>query len=195
MTDLPVKRASVLRADTTAILVVDVQERLLGAMPEAVLPALEKNLRTLAVLARELELPVVVSEQYPKGLGPTWPPLLEALEGHESLEVYEKLSFSVVGNGSIREALERLAPRTTLLVVGLEAHICVLQSCLDLIERGFRVHLAVDATASRRKLHWAQACRTLEKAGVTITNVETFAFRLLSGADAPAFKAISRAIR
>ena len=119
MTDLPVKRASVLRADTTAILVVDVQERLLGAMPEAVLPALEKNLRTLAVLARELELPVVVSEQYPKGLGPTWPPLLEALEGHESLEVYEKLSFSVVGNGSIREALERLDPaRAPAMIMG-----------------------------------------------------------------------------
>ena len=174
-------------AADTALLVVDVQERLVGAM--AGNDRIVFNVRRLIDGAKILGLPVVATEQYPKGLGPTVPELAERLD-----DIPSKLTFSC---GGCPELFEDLRGRGIhkLLVCGIEAHVCVQQTVLDLLADGWRVYLAVDAVGSRFEIDQATALRRMDSAGTVLTTTEAALFEWCDKAGTPEFKQISRVVR
>jgi nicotinamidase-related amidase len=179
------------------LLVVDVQERLAAAMPEAGRSTVEK-IDLLLEAAALLGVEVVVSEQYPKGLGPTVAPLKERLSSRpKPAAVHEKLEFDATRNAALAATFDALrsAGRTHVVVTGMEAHICVYQTARGLVERGFRTHVASDATASRSASN-AELSRSLWRdAGAFVTGTETVLFDWLGQAGGDAFKAISKRLR
>jgi nicotinamidase-related amidase len=173
--------------DDSALLVVDVQERLLPSIANA--ERLVWNIRRLIDGAKSLGVRVVATEQYPKGLGPTTPELAERLG-----EVPEKLAFSCGGCPELFEQL-RDAGVFKILVVGIEAHVCVQQTVMDLMAEGFRVYLAVDAVSSRNALDHEIALRRMDSAGATLTTTESALFEWCDVAGTPEFKQISALVR
>jgi nicotinamidase-related amidase len=171
----------------TALLVVDVQERLMAKIPDAA--TLVRNIAFLIDAARLLGLPVLATEQYPKGLGPTVPELARRLP-----ERPDKVGFSCCAIPSVVETLHRQA-RQKVVLAGIEAHVCVLQTALDLLDQGFRVYLPADAVASRYAVDRDMALRRLERAGAILTTSETAVFEWVSRADHPQFKAISKLVQ
>ena len=175
----------------TAVLLIDYQELLFNAMPEGVR---ERNLHQATVLmraARLLQLPVIATEQYPRGLGPTLGPLYGACEG---MQPYPKIEFSA---GQVDEVIRDLEARhiSQVLVIGMETHICVLQTVRDLQRRGLTCHVMADAVLSRTKQNWKRGLALCEAAGAVISSVEIALFEIMGTADDDAFKAISRLIR
>jgi nicotinamidase-related amidase len=168
------------------LVVIDVQE----AFREAV-PAFEAIAGAAATLVRgagELGIPVIVTEQYPKGLGPTVPEIADHLPAGTT--ALDKVRFSA----SEAEGFD-LAGREQAIVCGIEAHVCVGQTVLDLLEGGTEVHLVADAIASRDAGDAALALRRAERAGATLTSVETVLFELLRGSDAPEFKRVQELVK
>jgi nicotinamidase-related amidase len=170
-----------------ALLIVDLQERLLAAMPHAAL--VTANAARLAQAARELGVLALATEQNPQRLGPT----VAALAGLVPAPL-GKMSFSACGAGPLLEQLHGRSIRHVTLA-GVEAHVCVAQTALDLIDMGFAVQVAADAVASRNVLDWAVALRRLAAAGAIVTTTEAVLFEWLETADAPAFKAISKLVK
>ena len=171
--------------ERTALVVVDVQE---GFRP--VIDGFDDLARQTAILvqgAHVLGLPVVVTEQYPKGLGPTIPEVAEHLNGSEPLS---KTIFSA----PCAEGFD-LQGRDQALVCGIEAHICVMQSALDLVERGVEVEVAADAVSSRTRANRDVGLERMRESGAGITSVETALFELLGGAGSDEFKAIQRLVK
>jgi nicotinamidase-related amidase len=175
-----------LAAADSALLVIDVQEKLLAAIPET--PRLLVNLSFLLDVARVLNIPVLATEQYPKGLGPTLPAIAERLPPGRPAKV-------VFSCGGVPEVIAGLAGRPTALLAGIEAHVCVLQTALDLLDRGVRVFVAADTIASRDAIDREFALRRLEQAGAMLTTAETAAFEWLGTAAAPGFKAVSALVQ
>ena len=173
----------------TALLVIDVQERLAAAMPDEVRERLEKNVVILLEAARRFGLPVVVSEQYPKGLGHTTARVAAALDQAGDVHRLEKLEFSACDN----PAFPYLRPRW--IVTGMEAHVCVLQSVRGLLGRGAEVQVVADAVSSRTKQNWRIGLDLAGRAGAAITSTETVVFELLGRAGTEDFKALSKLIR
>lgn len=176
--------------DSVALLVVDVQERLLRAMHDG--PQTLKNITTAVQGFREMTLPIVVTEQYPEGLGRTVPEILNVL-GTE-VDVLSKTQFSGVESGLVRSKMSTV-PANTWVLCGLEAHVCVLLTARDLIATGKNVVVLLDATTSRKSYHVTLAAGEMRHLGVRVTSVETMLFDLLGDANAPAFKTISRLVR
>lgn len=174
-------------ADDTALLVVDMQERLLPSIRDAARVAW--NVSRLVDGARVLGVPVLATEQYPRGLGPTVEPLASQV-GPAS----EKLTFSCAGCG---ELFEPLAERGIgkILVVGVEIHVCVAQTVCDLLHNGFRVYVAADAVGSRFELDYQIALRRLETAGAVVTTTEAALFEWTQAAGTPEFKQISAIVK
>lgn len=176
----------ILSPDLSQVLVVDMQERLLPAMADG-----EEALRNAAILmqaAAILSVPVTLSEQYPQGLGRT----VAELQGLAPPgSVFEKLEFSCLSNPALRA---RLLGRT-LILAGVEAHVCVLQTALAAVDSGQGVAVVVDAVASRRPASRDAALRRLEKAGVQLVTTEMAVFEWLGTKASPAFKEISRLVR
>ncbi len=174
-------------AADTALLVVDVQEKLVPAIGGAARVVF--NVRRLIDGAGVLGLPVVGTEQYPKGLGSTVPEIAERLG-----EMPSKLTFSCGGCGDL---FEELADRRIckLLVCGIEAHVCVQQTVLDLMAEGWRVYVAVDAVGSRFELDRDTALRRMDSAGATLTTTEAALFEWCATAEAPQFRQISRLVQ
>ena len=173
--------------DDTALLVVDMQERLLPAI--RLRQRVIWNVRRLVDGARLLGLDIAATEQYPKGLGPTTPVLAERLG-----EIPAKLAFSCGECGGIfRRLAERGRPK--VLVAGVEAHVCVQQTVLDLLGDGFRVYIAVDAVGSRFEIDYQTALRRMESAGATLTTTEAALFEWCEVAGTPEFKQISLLVR
>jgi nicotinamidase-related amidase len=175
-----------LARDRAALLVIDVQEAFRKAVP-----AFEQVAGAVGVLARgagELGVPVIVTEQYPKGLGAT----VEEVAGllPEKTTRHEKVRFSAAG----AEGFD-LGERNQAIVCGIEAHVCVAQTVLDLLEAGTEVHLVADAVGSRNEADAALALRRAERAGATLTSVEAVLFELLGGSDAPEFKAVQELVK
>lgn len=166
----------------TALLVVDVQERLVAAMQPP--PTLVWNIRRLIDGAGVLGIPAAATEQYPAGLGPTLPELAKRLPA-----IPEKLMFSCRECGHLAEAW-RDQGRWKVLVVGIEAHVCVQQTVLDLLAAGFRVFVAVDAVASRFALDRDTALRRMELGGASLTTTEAALFEWCEVAGTPEFRAI-----
>lgn len=177
-----------------ALFVVDVQERLARAMPEAVLAQVLKNTAILIDAAKRLGLPIVVSEQYPKGLGPTVQPIAAALDGAPAVHRFDKLEFSAAAC----PAFAALAPtlgRDQWIVVGMEAHVCVYQTARGLVDRGYQAHVVADAVSSRTKQNWKIGRKLAERAGAIVTSTEACVFELVERAGSDDFKALSKAIR
>ncbi len=171
----------------TALVVVDVQERLFGAMEPEQREAMVRNLKILGGAARRLGMPVLVTEQYPKGLGHTLPEVREALG---SVAPASKVAFSCCGVEGFTERL-RQGGRRAVVLAGLETHVCVLMTALDLLAEGFAVHVPWDATVSRTHRNWEFGLALLRSEGAVVTTTETVVFQLLRQADTDDFRALA----
>jgi nicotinamidase-related amidase len=176
--------------DRALLLVVDVQEKLAAAMPPEARAQLEKNAAVLIRAARRLVLPVIATEQYPKGLGPTVPALRELLPGGPM----SKMEFSCGANQEVARQILATG-RRQVLVAGMEAHVCVFQTVRDLVRGGFSVFVAQDAVLSRTEANRAVGLRLCEKAGATLTSTEAALFDLLGAAGTPEFKELAPLIK
>lgn len=171
----------------TTLVVVDVQERLVPAMPAQVYNQVLANIQLLRQAAELLELPVLTTEQYPRGLGPT----VAELRGGETIE---KITFGCCGEPGFLKALSALQTCRVLLV-GMEAHVCVYQTVLGLRQNGFGVHLIQDAICSQRKSDYRAALDNAARAGAVLSTTEMALFQLLDRAGTPEFKTISALIK
>jgi nicotinamidase-related amidase len=178
---------------TTALLVVDVQDRLATAMPAARLEALVRNAGILLDAASHLGVRVFATEQYPKGLGHTVAPLAEKLRALGVTPV-AKMTFDACGDVGIARPLAALAPRA-VVVVGMETHVCVFQTVRELARRGYDVHVAVDAVASRTEENRVAGVALCERGGALATTTETVVFDWLERAGTEAFKAVSKLVK
>lgn len=181
-----------LTREATAFVVCDVQERLFPAMDVDHREEVMRNIKILATSARRLRVPILVTEQYPKGLGHTLQELLDTLG--PGVEPLPKVTFSCCGVDTFRARLEGTGARHVVLT-GIEAHVCVLMSTLDLIALGYTVHVAADAVTSRTQANWRLAMDLLRQAGAVVTATETVLFQLLRQADTDEFRELARLIR
>jgi nicotinamidase-related amidase len=178
-----------------ALLLVDFQERLAAVMAPGEVAACERNIILLIELARRLHLPVVVSEQYPKGLGPTVPALRLPL-GEPGLDLHrlEKIEFSCTDAPAFGE-IQRALGRDQWIVVGMEAHVCVYQTARGLAARGQRVHVPGDAVISRSPANVRVGLDLCARAGAVVTATETVVFDALHHAGTEEFRALSRLVK
>ena len=177
--------ATVLDRDRAVLIVVDVQEAFRPAVDD-----FDRVAHGAAVLidgARTLGVPVIVTEQYPKGLGHTVPEVAEHLDGVEPIE---KVCFSAARADGFD-----VDGRDQALVCGIESHVCVSQTAHDLLDRGLEVHVARDAVASRTEANRELGIHKMERAGAVVTSVEAALFELLGEAGTPEFKAVQGLIR
>jgi nicotinamidase-related amidase len=189
---MPSDRPQDLTLDRTKalVLVIDVQEKLARAMPPEAEARMEKNAGILIKAARRLGLPVVASEQYVKGLGPTVAGLREILPSPP----IEKIEFSCANSESLAAEIER-SGRHQIIAVGMESHVCVFQTVRDLLRKDFQVFLPRDAVVSRTEENRQVGLNLCEKAGAVVTSTETVLFDLLGTAGTPEFKELSPLIR
>ena len=176
-------------AGDTALVVIDVQEKLMPAINDV--ERVERSIRDLLDAASLLGVRVVATEQYPQGLGPTVTPVYERLG---DVEPAEKKSFSCAACGELFEGLIQ-SGISKLLLCGVEAHVCVQQTALDLMGTGWKIFIAADAVGSRRPFDREIALRRLADSGATITTTESAIFEWCGGADHPQFKAVSSLVR
>jgi nicotinamidase-related amidase len=178
-----------LDAARSALLVVDLQERLAPAIDG--IDDVIANAARLIRAARRLEVPIVCSEQYPKGLGHTVPPIAELLpEG----VIVDKVEFSAAANPAVTERLAATG-RPEVLVCGIEAHVCVLQTALQLAEAGVPATVVRDACGSRRPESVAAAWHRLDRNGVELVTTEMVVFEWARRADSPEFRELSKLIK
>jgi nicotinamidase-related amidase len=176
------------------LVLVDAQERLAGAMPEAVLSAAVRRWVSLVEMAALYKLPVAVSEQYPKGLGQTLPVLREALvKVMPPARYLEKITFSCCDAPLFDQFLG--GGRNTWIVAGMETHVCVYQTVRGLLARGYRVHVPIDAVVSRTKLDWRAGVGLMERLGAVVTSTETVLFDLVRRAEGPEFRALQKLVK
>ncbi|MEJ2183296.1 MAG: hydrolase [Nitrospirota bacterium] len=175
--------------DEAVLVLVDVQEKLASAMP--VRAEVTRNCLRLLQAAGVLGIPVLVTEQYPGGLGPTVPELREAVPGYSPIE---KLCFGCAEEPAFREALTRTG-REKVVLTGMETHVCVWQTGLGLLRDGYGVHLVSDAVCSRTKENWRLGLALARDAGAVVSSTETVLFQLMERAGTEEFKAISKLIK
>lgn len=169
-------------------MLIDFQTNLAAAMKKNVYADCERNASLAIASCNILKVPVLVTEQYSKGLGPTVERLKASLK--DDYKLLDKLSFSCYRDPGFQAALAKL-DRKYILVAGIEAHVCVLQSVADLAANGYYVHVLSDAVCSRYKNDWKSALRYMGEAGAVVTTTEIAVFQLLQKAGTPEFKAIS----
>jgi len=177
--------ARMLDRDRAALVVVDVQEAFRPAVVD-----FERTAEQVGILidgARTLGVPVIVTEQYPKGLGRTAPEVAAHLDGVEPLE---KVCFSAARSDGFD-----LEGREQVLLCGIESHVCVSQTAHDLLDRGLEVHVARDAVSSRSEENRELGIHKMEQAGTVVTSVETALFELVGAAGTPEFKSVQELIR
>lgn len=175
--------------ENSALLIIDIQERLATAMSRK--DQVTANCLHLIELARLKNMPIVVTEQYPKGLGPTVPELREALK---EITPLEKITFSCCGGEGFNEQVASTG-RKKIIVTGMETHVCVLTTVLDLLRGGYDVHVVGDAICSRSDDNWRTALEMMRDAGAVITCTESVLFQCLERAGSEEFKIISKRIR
>ena len=180
--------AARLSALNSTLLVVDVQDRLLAVMPDT--PGLIRDVGFLLDVANLLQVPARATEQYPQGLGPTNAELVRRLKIDRST----KVAFSCCGAPGLLAELRQLG-RPNIVVAGMETHVCVLQTVLDLLADGLQVFVPVDAVQSRFRVDHDTALRRMERAGAVLTTSEATAFEWLGGSDHPQFKAVSKLVQ
>ena len=174
-----------------ALVVVDVQERLFAAMDAECRDEMVRNIKILVLAAQRLGLPVVVTEQYPKGLGRTLPELGAILVDARPIA---KTVFSCCAAQGFVDRL-RAVGADHVILVGLEAHVCVLLTALDLLDRQFQVWVVADAVCSRRPENRELGLAQARQAGAVVTATETVVFRLLGRADTDDFRELAKLLR
>jgi nicotinamidase-related amidase len=185
-----VKEKFFLDRNQAVLVVIDVQEKLCRAMDHKVLERLTANVNVLQETAKELDIPVIVTEQYVKGLGETVHDIRERL----AAPAMEKMTFSCCGDSAFLERIQALK-RRQVIVVGMETHVCVLQTVLELLDAGDHVHLVRDAVMSRRKENWFVGLEGAKAAGAVITSTEAAMFQLLRIAGTEEFKKLSKLVK
>lgn len=175
--------------DNAALVIIDIQDRLAVTMKtkEEVI----NNCLHLIELSKMINMPIIVTEQYPKGLGQTVKEIREALPAYKPIE---KLTFSCCEEPAFMNEIRHLKKRNIILA-GMETHICVLQTCVGLLKEGFKVHLVQDGACSRAKKNWKTGVEFMRDAGAVITCTETVLFQLLKIAGTEEFKAVSKRIK
>jgi nicotinamidase-related amidase len=172
-----------LRPGDCALAVIDIQEKLLPPIFEK--ERLVRNAQLLVRLAGILSLPIIVSTQYEKGLGKTVDEISSLLP---DMKPVDKLEFGCFGNGEYCSQVGKLANRTTLLLCGMESHICVTQTALGALNQGLNVHVAADAVSSRTELNWKLGLNRMQAAGAVLSSTEMMIYELLGRSGTPAFK-------
>jgi nicotinamidase-related amidase len=173
-----------LEAEQCALIVVDMQEKLLPPIWEK--ERLVRNVQLLIRLAGILKIPALVTTQYAKGLGSTVPDIASLLPDTPSID---KLMFSCFGSDVFCSLLKRLSgQRTTVLLCGMETHICVMQTALGALRDGYLVHVASDAVSSRTELNWRIGLDRMRAAGAILSSAEMMIYELLRSSGAPAFR-------
>lgn len=172
------------------LLIIDIQDRVNQAMqdPDNVINNSIKLVETFKLLNR----PIWLTEQYPSGLGPTNARLIAALP--EPVLRREKIRFSCTGDQSLVDEILQSGTRQ-LVVIGVESHVCVFQSAMDLLANGFQIFIPADAVSSRRKLDWETGLHRARAAGINVTTTEMVIFEMLEAAGSPEFKAISKLVK
>ena len=173
------------------VVVVDVQERLFNAMDADRRDDMVTNVKNLVSSARRLGMPVLVTEQYPKGLGRTLPEVRSLLG---ETPAFEKTAFSCAEAEGFMERLRALGAEHVILT-GIEAHVSVLLTALDLLTRGLRVSIVADAVCSRRPANLEIGLGQARQAGAVVTATETVVSQLLGSADSDAFRELSKLLR
>ena len=179
-----------LRPEDCALAVIDIQEKLLPPIFEK--ERLVRNAQLLVRLAGILSLPVIVSRQYVKGLGET---IAEISSLVPNVKPIDKMEFGCFGNGEYCSSVASLANRNTLLLCGMESHICVMQTALGALNQGLNVHVAADAVSSRTELNWKIGLNRMQAAGAVISSTEMMIYELLGKAGTPAFKEILKHLK
>ncbi|WP_313756051.1 hydrolase [Tissierella sp.] len=177
-----------LNKDNTVLFVIDIQEKLASIMKykEQVID----NTKILITAAKEMALPIIVTEQYPKGIGPT---VVDIKETINNVEIFEKNSFTAYID-EVKEVLEATG-RKKVIITGMETHICVFQTARDLIDNGYEVFIARDAVCSRTKENFLNGLELVKDAGAVISNTESIVFDLLKVSGTPEFKVLSKLIK
>ena len=178
------------KADLSQLIVIDMQARLGMVMPQEPLQTTINNISILMQAANLLAVPAVITEQYPKGLGHTVPELLSLMPSNPPVA---KIAFSCMAEPKFSRQLTR--DRSQVILTGMEAHICVLQSALDMLESDKQVFVVEDAIISRNATNKANAIARMRAAGCIVGNTESIVFEWLGKAEGDAFKAISKLIR
>lgn len=179
-----------LTLNNTTLVVIDVQGRLAQVMSQK--ETLFENLQKLIKGVQVLDLPIVWNEQLPEKLGPTSPEIAELL--NHSTQPIAKASFSCCGNPPFIDALQATG-RKQVLLAGIESHVCVYQTCLDLLHLGYEVQVVNDAVSSRTPENRQLGLARMQQAGATLTSVEMALFELLRVAEGPKFKEITRIVK
>ncbi len=179
----------ILKKETTALLIIDVQERILPVIRnyETVLENTVKLIKSF----KAMQLPIYFTEQYPKGLGPTSQKILDELSGYTA---YQKMSFSCSGAENLFEEFHKKR-LTQIVVCGVESHVCVQQTVLDLISNDYQVNLAADAVSSRKEIDYKIALDRMRTLGAEVTTTESILFELLEVCGTPEFKDVSKIVK
>jgi len=180
---------TILNRAHTALLVIDIQDRVHAVMRYR--ETVETNAIKLIRGCQLLHVPIFLTEQYPKGLGHTIASIRNALQAAVPLQ---KMTFSCCGSAELMNVLQEKNIRQVALL-GIETHVCVLQTALDLLASQYQVHVVRDAISSRRELDHQTALQRLQQAGAIITTAEAVLFELLEHAEAAEFKEVSKLIK
>jgi nicotinamidase-related amidase len=183
------RHPNLLRKDDTLLVIVDIQTKLLNVTFDK--ERLVSSCRKLIEACKLLEIPMVMTEQYPQGMGPTDPRILEVLGNEKAVE---KLSFSCCGVDDFNRKVSTFGKKQ-IVVMGIEAHVCILQTVHDLLHRGYSVYVPYDGVGSRKEGDYRNALGRMRQAGAVIGSVESAVFELMESADNPSFKKISRLIK
>ncbi len=178
-------------SDSTLV-IIDIQTRLTAAMPTKVLARLKRNTSLLIKAAGLLEIPVLVTEQYPEGLGPIEPEIVEILP--ENTPRFEKTCFSCAGADNFLEHLNNIG-RKQVILTGIEAHVCVLQTAIDLLVEDYNVFVVIDGVCSRHRENYETTLQRMRQAGVITCNAESVLFEWLRNANHEHFKTLSALVR
>ncbi|MBW2540061.1 MAG: hydrolase [Deltaproteobacteria bacterium] len=180
---------SKLEKDKTGLLIIDVQEKLMQVMGRR--QRVAANITKLVLLSKLFDFPVILTEQYPKWLGPTLPEVTESLPAYQPIS---KLHFNCCDVDGFNHRLDSEDLRD-VIVTGVESHICVFQTCISILERGYRVHVPQDAVDSRTDENWRVGLDLMKQAGAVITSTETVIYQILKKAGTKEFKQMLKVMK
>lgn len=178
--------------NNSVLVIVDIQDRLSSAMPDKIVAKVIADTQFLIQAAKLIDIPILVSEQYPKGLGSTLNELTTNLP--PTATVIEKTCFSCASNADFKKTLKALNKKQIILA-GMETHICVTQTAIELLAIGYQVFIATDAVCSRKISHHQNAIQRMQHAGCITTNSESISFEWLRDAKDDKFKAVSKLLK
>ncbi|MBE0469737.1 MAG: hydrolase [Methyloprofundus sp.] len=183
---------NLLDSHNSLLLIVDIQDKLTTVMPEGNAQDMLENSARLIAAANLLNLPIIITEQYPKGLGLTVDSIREKLS--DKTPRFEKTGFSCLAAENFQDTLEKTT-RKQIIIVGQETHVCILQTALELMQQGYQVHIVEDAVCSRKAENKFYALQRLQSQGASISNFESVLFEWLKNSQHEHFSAISALLR